>query len=149
MEDNHQPPDNHQQRPPMLTLLCVFTFAGSGLSAFANLILYLFYDLIKQMFEAGQFNFTESGLEMKSLKMVMNVSPGFFLFQGILYLVSLMGAIMMWKLNRTGFHLYAIAQILLLIIYEFYIPGAPFPIIPLLLSIIFILLYYRNLKFMK
>ena len=128
----------------MLTLLCVFTFAGSGLSAFANLILYLFYDLIKQMFEAGQFNFTESGLEMKSLKMVMNVSPGFFLFQGILYLVSLMGAIMMWKLNRTGFHLYAIAQILLLIIYEFYIPGAPFPIIPLLLSIIFILLYYRN-----
>jgi len=149
MESNIHKQNTEPQRPPMLTLLCIFTFAGSGLSAFANLILYLYYDLIKQIFEAGQFALTESGLEMESLKMVMNVSPGFFLFQGILYLFSLIGAIMMWKLNKIGFHFYALAQIILLIIYEFYLPGAPFPIIPLLFSIIFILLYYRNLKFMQ
>lgn len=149
MEDSHQPPDTTQQRPPMLTLLCIFTFAGSGLSSFANLALYLYYDLIKQMFEKGQLRFLNGSIEKESMKLLINVSPDFFLFQGILYLLSLIGAIMMWKLNKTGFHFYAIAQILLLIIYEFYIPGAPFPIIPLLFSIIFILLYYRNLRFMK
>jgi|GEM_PF-4675939 len=42
MENDQQLPDNNQQRPRMLTLLCILTFLGSGLSAFANLVLFAF-----------------------------------------------------------------------------------------------------------
>ena len=149
MESNFQQRENNAQRPVLLTVLCILTFIGSGLSFFANLLLFFLYDIIQGVFESGQLGFMEGTVEMESFKMVMSIAPEFFLFQGILYFISLLGAMMMWKMNKTGFHFYAIAQILLLIIYEFYIPGAPFPVIPLLISIIFILLYYRNLQFMK
>ncbi|NOX84674.1 MAG: hypothetical protein GXO86_01720 [Chlorobi bacterium] len=149
MENNLQHQESNTQRPAMLTVLCILTFIGSGLSAFANLLLFFYYEPIKKIFESGQVDFKEGSLEMESFKLLMGITPDFFLFQGILYLISLFGAIMMWNLNKTGFHLYAVAQILLLIIFEFYITGAPFPLIPLLFSIIFILLYFRNLRFMK
>ena len=149
MESSFQQQENNAQRPVLLTVLCILTFIGSGLSSFANLLLFFYYDVIKNLFESGQFRFMEGTVEMESFKLVMGITPVFFLFQGILYFISLLGAILMWKLNKTGFHFYAIAQILLLIIFELYVPGAPFPVIPLLISIIFILLYYRNLQFMK
>lgn len=149
MENDQQQPDNNQQRPRMLTLLCILTFLGSGLSAFANLVLFAFYDLFHKMFEAGQFDLFKEQLDMESFKVLMDVDSGFFLFQGLLYLLSLSGAVMMWNLRKTGFHFYAVAQILLLIVYELYFTGAPFPLMPLIITIIFILLYFRNLKYLK
>jgi len=101
------------------------------------------------MFEAGQFNLFKEQLDMESFKVLMDVDSGFFLFQGLLYLLSLSGAVMMWNLRKTGFHFYAVAQILLLIVYELYFTGAPFPLMPLIITIIFILLYFRNLKYLK
>lgn len=133
----------------MLKVLCVLTFIGSGMSAFANFFLFLFYKPLKAVFESGDIVFKEGSIEMESMHLMMNISPVFFLFQGILYFVSLVGAIMMWKLNKKGFHFYAVSQILLLIIYEFFMPGAPFPLLPLLLTIIFILLYFRILQKVK
>jgi len=133
----------------MLTVLCILTFIGSGLSSFANLLLFFLFDPIKEVLESDQFSQMMGTTELETFKMMMNIPSVFFLFQGILYFISLLGAMMMWKLNKTGFHFYAVSQILLLIIFEFYVSGAPFPVIPLLITIIFILLYYRNLQFMK
>ncbi len=149
MENITEQQNAQPQRPLLLTVLCILTFTGSGLSAFANLLLFFYYDPIKNIFESGQLNIIEGTGEMESIKILMNITPDFFLFQGILYMISLFGAIMMWRLNKMGFHFYAIAQILLLIIFEFYVSGTPFPLIPLLVTIIFVLLYYRNLRFMK
>ena len=149
MEISFQQQENNTQRPVLLTVLCILTFIGSGLSSFANLLLFFYYDPIKGVFESGELDFMEGTVEMESFKILLNITPHFFLFRGLLYFVSLFGAVLMWKLNKTGFHFYAIAQILLLILFEFYVPGLPFPVIPLLITIIFILLYYRNIRFMK
>jgi hypothetical protein len=45
--------------------------------------------------------------------------------------------------------MYAIAQILILIVQQVYLPSLPFPLIPFLLTLTFILLYYRNLSLMR
>ena len=136
-------------RPQVLTLICILTFIGSGFLFFANGVVYLSIDSLRIAFDEGLFNAFELQLEEDDLKMFLSVDSSFFLFQSLLYSASLLGAYMMWKLRKQGFHLYAISQILVLIIYKVYLSSAPFPFFSMLLTITFILLYYRNLQFMR
>ncbi len=136
-------------RPRALTLICILTFIGSGFLFFANGVVYLSIDSLRIAFDEGLFNAFELQLEEDDLKMFLSVDSSFFLFQSLLYSASLLGAYMMWKLRKQGFHIYAISQILVLIIYKVYLSSAPFPFFSMLLTITFILLYYRNLQFMR
>ena len=135
-------PDDKPVRPQLLTILCVLTFFGSGLSFIANGIMFLTIDSWKVAYENGVFEVFENQLEMDALELMLNVNPLFYLAQSI-------GAWFMWNLNKQGFHVYAIAQILLLIIYKVFLVSAPFPVLPLVVTITFIFLYYRNLQFMR
>ncbi|MCD4745786.1 MAG: hypothetical protein K8R58_05760, partial [Bacteroidales bacterium] len=74
---------------------------------------------------------------------------GFFVTGLIFYTVSLFGAIQMWKLKKIGFHLYTVAQILLLILPVTYIKSYDFSYIELLLTGAFIIAYSTNLKYMS
>src|ERR1041384_8237009 len=66
---------------------------------------------------------------------------------------GLTGAIMMWKGRKTGFHLYIIYNIIMtLAVYA----AVPIELVPayltitnVILSLIFILMYSRNLKWMR
>ena len=136
-------------RPQVLTLICILTFIGSGFLFFANGVVYLSIDSLRIAFDEGLFNAFELQLEEDDLQKFLSVDSSFFLFQSLLYSASLLGAYMMWKLRKQGFHLYAISQILVLIIYKVYLSSAPFPFFSMLLTITFILLYYRNLQFMR
>jgi hypothetical protein len=84
-----------------------------------------------------------------NLSFLLEIKPVFFLIQAALYFLSLFGALQMFKLRKVGFHLYAVSQILLLIIPKVFIPVLPFPFFELLVSTVFIFLYYKNLKFMS
>jgi hypothetical protein len=136
-------PDTKQQRPTLLTVLCILTFIGSGMNLFSSLIIAGFYELFMEIVqEFGQkFNFpgTELLLEMK---------PAFFLVNAIFYAGSLVGAIFMMQLKKTGFHIYTIAQVLLLLAPMYFLnlsaPGLP----ELLFTGIFVLLYGMHLKIM-
>jgi hypothetical protein len=111
--------------------------------------MYLTIDEWKMAYDEGVFEVFESQLQMDAVELILTVNPMFYLLQAVLFLFSLIGAYLMWNLKKSGFHLYAIAQILLLIIYKVFMTSAPFPLIPMLITITFILLYYRNLQFMK
>jgi len=52
-------------------------------------------------------------------------------------------------LKKAGFHIYTIAQILLLIIPKLFIPNLPFPGMELLISFLFVFYYSRFLKIME
>ena len=133
-------------RPRLLTILCTLTFAGSGLSMLSNLALFSVIDQIREMF-ADDPIYTVMGVEM-NMSIFLNVSPWFFLIQAFIYSVSISGALQMWKLQKSGFHIYTVSQIILLIVPKFFIPDMPFPAMDLLLSGTFIYFYYLNLKFM-
>jgi len=133
-----------------LTLICILTFIGSGLMTFTNLSMFAFYDVFQQVFLEGgfePFHLNEEQLEVISL--MFSVSPTYYLFQTLAYGGSLMGAIFMWQLRKPGFHLYAIAQIMVMIIQQIYMPSLPFPTAELLVTILFIVLYARHLPEMK
>ena len=129
--------------------MCILTFIGSGSSALANNIMFFTIEDWRLAYENGLFENLGKLFEDEALQILMNVNPGFYLLQSVFYLISLIGAILMWNLRKTGFHLYTVAQILLLISYNLFLSSQPFPFIPLLLSVTFILLYAKNLSFMQ
>ncbi len=92
------------------------------------------------------YNFMGTSMDLKAF---FEISPSFYLLQGLLSGVSLTGAIFMWDLKKAGFHIYTIAQILLLIVPKLFIPNLPFPGMELLISFLFVFYYSRFLKIME
>ena len=146
MQDS--PHEKKRIRPDLLKVLCILTFIGSGMSALANSIMFFTLDNWKLAYENGLLDGMGTLINDEAMQVFLHVNPDYFLIQSLFYLFSLSGALLMWNLRKIGFHLYTIAQILLLIAYNLYLSEQPFPLIPLLLSVTFILLYSRNLTFM-
>lgn len=137
-----EPGNGKPKRPDLLTLLCILSFIGSGLAALSNLIVTISWDNIGEIVAA-------SGITVPGIEQMLATSRNFFTISSMLYFISLVGVIKMWKLKKTGFHIYTISQILLLILPSFYISELGFPTIPVLVTTMFVLLYASNLKYMS
>jgi len=131
-------------RNNQLSVLCILSFVGGGLSIFSNLLIWSLFDQVKEYFNNGAMQ--QIFGEQIDLSFIVSLNPNFFLWQIILYSISVYGVILMWNTKAYGFHVYSISQIVLLIIPEIFIPNLPFPLFEILLSLVFILLYYKNLK---
>jgi len=139
--------EENKGRPELLTILCTLTFIGSGMSMLANGILFLVFDQVREVFNQQEsYSFLGSEIDFSFLA---GISTWFFLAMGLTQALSFTGAYEMFKLRKRGFHLYAMAQIMLLIIPKLFIPSLPFPLFELMISAIFILLYYKNLHYMS
>jgi len=146
MEDFPQQPlpETPVKRPNMLTVLCILTFIGSGMQLFSSLVIAGFYDMFVQISQEFADKFKMPGMEQ-----LREVKPIFFLVSAILYAGSVAGAIFMMRMKKTGFHIYTIFQILL-IISPMYFMHLPSPgTFDLLFSGLFVFLYSMNLKFMS
>ena len=136
-----------KKRTDQLTILCILTFIGSGMSMFANGLLFLTIEPIKQLLEQ-QDTYTFLGTEV-NMDFLLDINPLFFLLQSLTLIVSIIGAYQMWNLKKVGFHLFTISQIVLLILPKLYINGLPFPTFELIISASFVYLYSKNLSYFK
>ena len=101
-----------KKRPTFLTVLCILTFIGSGYL----FLLFLFFsfstDLIPQMIEILQnMNYPQEAVSL--LEQMAGVAGWKFLILSFSYALAVVGAAFMLKLNKVGFHLYIVSQILL------------------------------------
>ncbi len=124
-------------RPTFLTVLCILTFIGSGLTAFFFLIGLIF---------AG----AASGVlgSIPGMSDIVGFGSGYFVVVLVLALASLYGAIMMWKLKKMGFYLYSGANVIALFI-PMIMASGKFSIFGLVITALFITLYGLNLKYLK
>ena len=124
--DNNQNIDNFEnpapKRPNGLTVACVLSFISAGWFALGNLITFLSYNVMKSMVSDENYlemmekfvpNMDEFEATMEAQFAVSRVS---YLLQALLYIGSFIGVLFMWRLQKKGFHIYAISQILLLIV---------------------------------
>ena len=134
------PPVN---RPNLLMILCILTMVNGGLTLISSIFVGAFFE----QFVAIATDFAEK-FKIPGLEMITEGRPLFFFVNAILYAVSVAGAVLMWRLKKTGFHIYTIAQILLILapIYFFHLPGPS--VFDILLSGTFVLLYSTLLKVM-
>ncbi|MDM8160531.1 hypothetical protein QUH73_11955 [Labilibaculum sp. K2S] len=154
---------NPKQRPGLLTALCILTFIGSGFGILKNILGMIMSPLQKlldpDLFETALDNvhdeyarkFVEQALEIgqKALQHIFEIS----LTQFLLYAASLIGAILMFQLKKTGFYIYSVAQMLLLFVAPLFIEFNLFVNIGILFgsvfTILFIALYTINLNKMN
>lgn len=141
---NTPDPQIQPKRPTLLTVLCILTFVGSGMNLFSSMIIAAFYDTFVLVLQEFASKFNIPGIEM-----ITEVRPLFFLVSGIFYLGAILGAVLMMRMKKAGFHLYTIFQILLVItpMYFMHLPTPNF--LDVLFSGTFIILYSTQLKFMN
>jgi flagellar biosynthesis protein FlhB len=132
------------KRPQTLMILCILTFIWSGLGFFSSLFTGVFLEAFQQIAPAFVEQFQIEGFEA-----LFEAPRGFFLLNSLLYLGSVTGAYFMFMLRKMGFHIYAIAQILLLIAPMYFLSLETPQILEILITGLFIILYARQMKYMK
>jgi hypothetical protein len=137
-------PENPAKRPSLLTVLCILTFIWSGWNMVSNLAVGFFFDFFSKFFTQFAETYKISGMDI-----LTDAKPLYFFVSAVLYVGSVAGAFLMWRLKKTGFHVYTISQILMLIapMYFFRLPSPSW--FEVLISGVFIVLYSSNLKQMN
>ena len=146
MEEQQQIPETEvkNKRSTLLTILCILTFIGSGLNAFSGIFVFVFYDFSMKVFAEVIKSFKMTGMDA-----FLAASPAYFGVTALINGIAVAGAVLMWQLRKTGFHLYTVSQILVILspMIFFRLPSPDF--YNLVFSAIFVLLYSSNLKYMS
>lgn len=117
--ENFETPE--PQRPTGLTVACVLSFINAGFQFLGNIFSFLAYNVMQglgqdedylEMMEKFVPDIDEFEATMNAQLAVSRVS---YLITALLFAASFIGVAYMWKLQKKGFHIYAIAQILILI----------------------------------
>lgn len=145
-----------------MTILLVLSFLNACWNILSSLVSYFFIPHLATLRENGQLEEMMapfSGVNEEMTKMMMDgatmlsqINPNYYLILLVLFVASMVGVIKMFKGDKRGLHIYAIAQILMLInasafVYPLQKPS-PFTS-DLLLTAIFILIYYLYFKRME
>jgi len=126
----------------MLTILCILTFIGSGVSTFSFLMVSVMYELFMQQLDVLYANMPEANF-------LLEAPRDFFVVSFILSAASVAGAIFMWNLRKIGFHIYTSAQLVYLVVPLLYFGGETNPLLNIIVTALFVYLYARNLQYMR
>jgi len=130
-----------KKRPTFLTVLCILTFIGSGYLFLTFLFLSFSTDLIPQMLEVLQnMNYPQESIKL--LEQMADVAGWKFLILSFSYALAIIGAALMLKLNKVGFHLYIVSQLALFCCKNLMIGGdLKMNVFAIIWSILLIVLY--------
>lgn len=154
-------------RPTFLTVLCILTFIGSGYSIFnaissyssADVAVGLTQDVMDEAIDKIEDEAESEKEAALANKILGSVSEGMTapniknsaIASGISALLTLIGAILMWSLNKKGFYLYVIGVavgILAPMLIFGGILGAASSGVLAFVGVLFSVLYGLNLKHM-
>lgn len=141
------PIEPQKKRPVMLTVLPILTFIGSGLSfltylSFSTGVLSRLISMMEMM------NYPEYILE--TYQQMVSVPGWKFLIIALLFAASVTGAALMMGLKKIGFHIYVVAQILLLFLPGLLMRGTfSVGFMGIVFTSLFIILYGINYKYMN
>lgn len=131
-----------QTRPGFLTVLCVLTFIGSGFGVLGNLL----YAFIAKDLTNYPSPFSNPILDEMLLKM-SEVAPWKYALLAFLSVGSIIGAVFMLYMKKQGFHIYTVAQILILFLSPLLMLNTMNPgIWSILFTVLFIGLYALHYK---
>ena len=154
--------DSTVKRPVGMTILLVLSLINAILQIFSSLGMWITTPVMSEMLANGELEesmapflalmqmddaATKAFWEVLESRLAIN--PLYYLFTALLYIGSLIGVIKMFKLQRTGFHMYSIAQMLLLIVSVIYVystQGSAGFFNEFLMTVMFILIYHLYLK---
>lgn len=157
------------KRPNFLMVLAVLSFVSIGFSLLSGVITLSAgplsdEDIIQQRVELTELSEEMRSNDLESMavtiekiqRMLVSLNDHFYANQllAVLFLaVGFVGVLFMWRGRRLGFHLYIIYSICAAIQLYFFVSPADIPsflvIWNVLISAVFVLMYARNLHWMK
>lgn len=167
MENPFEEQQNKLQRPTFLLVLCILTFIGSGWGTLSNLFSVFTAGLTDSSMQMEHYSSMLNSMDqgagsavlsdilnstMASLQATFVHAKEIAVVSLVLSVISLLGAILMFQLRRLGFYLYTAAQILALFVLPYFAGFSMYVLIVMffsgLISLLFIILYAVNLKYM-
>lgn len=135
-----------QERPTSLKVASILSWIAGGAIFFGYGILILMRGFIEthkdEILEQNSSEEIELGLDMLLQNFSMMITYPF-----LLNILSVIGVILMFKMNKIGFHIYTIAHLILIVLA--YMSSGEIGWQGLIISLSFIGIYASNLKFMK
>ena len=118
------------KRPGALSFVLILSMIGSGWCILMNLMSAITRSLLASMMEnSDTAQLSESistmysnsmgidpAIMAETMERFMEIPAYSYIITSLLYIASLVGVIMMWKMRKTGFHVYTLAQLLVLLI---------------------------------
>lgn len=110
------------KRPDGLTVACVLSFISAGWQILSNLFAYLTYDMMRELGSSEEYlemmekfvpDIDAFEAQMQAQFAVSRIS---YLLTALLFIGSFVGVLYMWRMQKKGFHIYSISQILVLIV---------------------------------
>ena len=139
--------NNIRVRSPWLVVLAVLTFINSGFSFlhyFVQSISSQLMPSIIEMYEKME-GIPDETIEM--LKAMADVPSWQFFVLSLGFVLAIVGAAMMLKVNKVGFHLYVIAQIWQFVMFNLVIKGVlAMDVISIIITVMVIFFYWFLLK---
>ena len=122
-EQNYNDFENPEpQRPTGLSIACVLSFINAGFQFISNIFWFLAYNTMQSLGQDEDYlelmeKFSQGNDQIEAtMQAQLAVSRVSYLLQALLFVGSFIGVYYMWKQLKKGFHIYAIAQILILIV---------------------------------
>lgn len=143
--------DNAPKRPTFLLILCILTLINSGYMFCYYLLLPMMKSSFTYTIDAMQalfaFDSTMQAQVQQLIAFIVQVPNWKFMLTACTYLPAIVGAVYMLKLNKVGFHLYVVGQILTFVCVNFLIGGMlKMPVSGILWTLIFIFFYFNQLR---
>jgi hypothetical protein len=143
MENLDEQQNGTATRPVFLTVLCILSFIAAGIGVLGILALIALVGVASSV--SNEFG--------EAMSAASTTSGGGLLYANIAVsilalIVSLIGVIKMWKLQKSGFMLYTIATIASLVMGIVY-SGIALSIPSIVISGAFIVMYGLNVKHLK
>lgn len=158
LNNQNNPLEETKLRPVFLTVLCILSFIGSSLGLIGAIWGYVSVKASAELYENMGNAEGEDPLGVMSsvqdslLNAVENALPNLII--GVFCsLLCLVGAILMWKLNKKGFYIYALGE-LAQPITAFVLSGGGLiggigAAFSLIVALVFVVLYGMNYKHLK
>lgn len=116
------------ERPTVLSVFCILSFINAALHALMNFVTLLTKDSFLAKIENEEAPFDNIAEQMGDkydefvdmIAATLSISWIYYLLMTLCFVASFIGVAKMWKMRKSGFHFYAIAQILILIIPSFF-----------------------------
>lgn len=142
--DNNLEQQFFEARRRNLRIILVLSIIGSGFSLFGYLMTGLTLPTLKAAYQSGSIPFPS---EMTVLvEQFLETPRSFFLCTALLYAMSLTGVILMWNLRKSGFHLYTLAQLLILLVTLLFLGRERVPLGDIMFTLLFVIYYYLALR---
>lgn len=150
------------KRPIGMTILLILSLVNACLQIFSSLGMFLTLPIMNEMLSNGdmaqqmepwlammRMSDEETKAFWEVIESRLSINPAYYLLTALLYVGSLVGVLRMFKLQRIGFHVYSISQMLILIVAVIFVystQGSSGFFNEFLMTVMFILLYHLYLK---